>query len=123
MANPIPNVNPTIDFMEKSPTDRRIHDLFEIAAARTPEMPAVLCRDATLTYGDLNRRANQFARRLSGRGVRANQMVGILMPRSVDIIVALLGVLKCGGAYVPMDLSWPRDRVELWRSDTRTGRI
>src|SRR5262245_38805026 len=78
----------------------RIHQLFEIQAARTPGAVAVSFEDTYLTYGQLNQRANQFAQHLRGAGVGPEVLVGICVERSLDMLVGLLGILKAGGAYV-----------------------
>lgn len=92
------------------PQHKCIHHLFETQAARTPDSIAVAYSDQTITYRELNRRANQLAHHLLSLGVGAETLVGIFMPRSVDIIVALLAVLKAGGAYVPLDPTDPPER-------------
>jgi hypothetical protein len=84
-----------------------IHRLFEEQAARTPDAMAVAWGPRRLTYAELNRRANQLARHLRGRGVGAESPVGVALPRSPEAVVALLGILKAGGAYVPLDTAHP----------------
>ena len=71
-----------------------------------------------LSYGELDKRANQLAHRLCALGVGPEVPVGVMMERSLDLIVALLGVLKAGGAYVPMDPSYPVDRLALMMEDS-----
>ena len=71
-----------------------------------------------LSYGELDKRANQLAHRLVALGVGPEVPVGVMMERSLDLIVALLGVLKAGGAYVPMDPSYPVDRLALMMEDS-----
>jgi amino acid adenylation domain-containing protein len=93
------------------------HELFERQADETPDAPAVSFRDERVTYGELNRRANQLARRLRELGVGPDVLVGVLVGRSPDMTVALLGVLKAGGAYLPLDSSQPRERLSLVLSD------
>ena len=91
--------------------DRCLHQLIEAQAARTPDRVAVVVAQQHLTYGELNRRANQLARHLRGLGVGPDVLVGLLTERSLDMVVALLGILKAGGAYVPLDPAYPRDRL------------
>ena len=73
---------------------------------------------ATLSYEELDKRANQLAHRLVALGVGPEVPVGVMMERSLDMFVALLGVLKAGGAYVPMDPSYPPDRLALMMEDS-----
>ncbi len=93
------------------PKDARIHRLFEAQVERTPEAIAVVFEDQQLSYRDLNRRANQLAHHLIGRGVGPDILVGIFVERSLDMIVGLLGILKAGGAYVPLDPDYPIERL------------
>jgi len=74
-----------------------------------------------LSYGELDKRANQLAHRLIALGVGPEVPVGVLMDRSLDLVVALLGVLKAGGAYVPMDPSYPPERLALMMEDSEVG--
>jgi len=94
------------------PGDRCIHQLFEDQTARTPDAIAVQFEDQTLTYSQLNAKANQLAHYLRRQGVGPDVPVGICMDRSLEMIIALYGVLKAGGAYVPLDPMYPRDRME-----------
>jgi len=77
---------------------------------------------ATMSYAELDARANQLAHRLVGLGVGPEVPVGVLMPRSLDLVVAMLGVLKAGGAYVPMDPAYPADRLAMMIEDTEVRR-
>ena len=99
------------------PQDRLVHELFEEQAARSMDAIAVVYEDRQLTYGELNRRANQLARYLRARGVGANQLVALCVERSLDMVVGLLGVLKAGGAYVPLDPSYPSERLAYMLKD------
>ena len=98
-----------------------IHQLFEEQAARTPDAPAVVAEPDEVTYGELNRRANQLAHLLRRHGVQPDVRVGLCMGRSVDLIVGLLGILKAGGAYVPLNPDHPAPRLalQLAQSDAR----
>ncbi|HYG23944.1 MAG TPA: amino acid adenylation domain-containing protein [Verrucomicrobiae bacterium] len=91
--------------------DLCVHPLFEAQARMTPNAIALQFGGATLTYGQLNARADHFARRLGERGVKAGALVGVAMERSIDFIVTLLAILKAGAAYVPLDRSYPRERL------------
>ena len=78
-------------------------------------------QDESLTYAELDKRANQLAHRLVALGVGPEVPVGVMIPRSLHLVVALLGVLKAGGAYVPMDSSYPPDRLALMMEDSEVG--
>ncbi|MFC9757996.1 non-ribosomal peptide synthase/polyketide synthase [Streptomyces sp. NPDC056921] len=85
---------------------------FEAQAARTPDAVAVVSADGTLTYGRLDARANRLARHLAGQGIGAGSVVALVLPRTADLVVALLAVLKTGAAYLPIDDAYPADRVD-----------
>jgi amino acid adenylation domain-containing protein len=95
----------------------RVPDLFESHAARQPDATALLWEDERISYGELNRRANQFARHLQSLGVGAEVIVGVLLERSTELVVALLGTLKAGGVYVPLDPLYPRERLGFMMED------
>jgi amino acid adenylation domain-containing protein len=92
-------------------------DAFERQVTARPDAPAVQFGETTLSYRELNRRANRLARLLQGKGVRQGERVGICMERSVDLYVAVLATLKAGGAYLPMDPAYPRDRLAFMAED------
>ncbi len=100
-----------------APAGRCFQDLFEARVRRTPDAIAVSCGTEERTYADLNARANRMARWLVGRGVGAETLVALRMPNSIDLITAILGVAKTGGAYLPVDLSTPADRVTRMFAD------
>jgi amino acid adenylation domain-containing protein/non-ribosomal peptide synthase protein (TIGR01720 family) len=89
---------------------RCIHEIFEEHAASSPDAPAVVAGDGELTYRELNERANQLGHWLRGLGVRPDMPVGLLGTRSVDFVVGLLGIMKAGGAYLPLDPAFPAAR-------------
>ncbi|MEV0376036.1 AMP-binding protein, partial [Streptomyces sp. NPDC050636] len=93
--------------------------LVEAQVARTPDAEAVLFGDTALSYGELNRRANRLARHLMGLGVGPEQFVALALPRSVEMIVAWLAVLKTGAAYLPIDPAYPADRIAYMVEDGR----
>jgi amino acid adenylation domain-containing protein len=100
------------------PRAKRVHELFEEQVARTPNAVAVVHGDRQLTYLQLNARANQLARHLRARGVRAGQRIVVCMDRSLEMVCALLGSLKAGAAYVPLDPAYPAERLAWSLSDS-----
>jgi amino acid adenylation domain-containing protein len=105
------------------PEGKRIHELFEEQASRRPEAIAVIYQGSELTYGELNEQANKLAHQLRRHGVGPETMVGLLMERSFDLLVGILGVLKAGGAYFPLDLNYPKQRLALMLEDSRVSLI
>jgi amino acid adenylation domain-containing protein len=100
------------------PADRCIHELFEAQAERTPGAVAVVFEDLSLTYAELNARANRLAHHLVGLGAGPEARVGICVDRSVEMVVAMLAVLKSGAAYLPLDPSYPADRLSYMLKDS-----
>lgn len=94
-----------------------VHELFEAQAERTPEAIAVVARDQRLTYAELNRRANRLAQHLRGLGVGEKSRVGLCLDRSTELIIAVLGILKAGAAYVPLSTSEPAERFAFMLAD------
>ncbi|WP_406739329.1 amino acid adenylation domain-containing protein [Streptomyces sp. NBC_00853] len=94
-------------------------DAFEHAARLHPEVPAVIAGADTLDYAALDERANRLARLLIGRGAGPESIVGLALPRTADLVVALIAVLKSGAAYLPLDLDYPADRLEFMVEDAR----
>ncbi|ONF73753.1 non-ribosomal peptide synthetase [Amycolatopsis keratiniphila] len=101
------------------PAASTLTELIEARVRRAPGAVAVIFGEDTLTYGELNRRANRLARLLAGRGIGPEQRVALLLPRGLDLMVALLGVLKSGAAYVPADPDYPPARIEAMLADVR----
>jgi len=99
-------------------SDCPIHQLFEQQAAKTPNAIAAVYEDLSLTYGELNRRANRVAHQLLALGIRPDDRVAICVQRSLDMVVGLLGILKSGGAYVPLDPGYPHERLLHMLSDS-----
>ncbi|WP_242454798.1 amino acid adenylation domain-containing protein [Bailinhaonella thermotolerans] len=93
--------------------------LFEARAARTPDATALVFRDETMTYGELNARANRLARHLRTLGAGPERVVALALPRSLDLVVAMYAVVKSGAAYLPIDPDHPRERVEAMLDDAR----
>ena len=99
------------------PRDRCMHELFEAATAVHPDAPAIECGETSITYGQLDSRANDIARHLVSLGVGPNVPVGICLRRSIEMVTALLAVLKAGGAYVPLDPRYPEQRLQFILED------
>ena len=100
------------------PKNRCVHQLFEEQVARTPQAIALQFDEQTLTYAQLNARANQLARHLHDLGVRPGDLLGVFLERSVDMVVSLLAAWKAGAAYVPLDPTFPRERLMFIFQDT-----
>ena len=94
-----------------------LHELFEEQAELAPEAVALVFEGAQLSYGELNARANRLAHRLRAQGVGPETIVGLCVERSFEMIVGLLGVLKAGGAYLPIDPDYPRERILFMLDD------
>ncbi|NEP60537.1 MAG: amino acid adenylation domain-containing protein, partial [Symploca sp. SIO2G7] len=101
------------------PTNRCIHQLFEEQVEKTPDAVAVVFKQEQLTYQQLNQRANQLAHHLQSLGVKTEELVGICVERSLEMVVGLLGILKAGGAYIPLDPSYPQERLKYMLADSR----
>ncbi len=99
------------------------HQLFEDQAALTPDAIAVEAAGRRLSFGELNRRANRLAHGLRGRGVGPESRVAVCMERSIDMVVALLGVLKAGAAYVPLDPTYPEERLAFMVTDAEASLV
>jgi len=101
------------------PQDRLVKDLFEEWAGRTPDAEAVVFAGERMTYRQLDERANRLARRLQRNGVGPGQLVGIYMRKSLDLVTAVLAVVKAGGAFVPLDPDYPVERIEFMLEDSK----
>jgi non-ribosomal peptide synthetase component F len=99
--------------------ERCIHQLFEEQAARIPEAMALVFEDNSLSYQELNARANRLAHHLIALGVRPDSLVAIALPRGTNMVVALLATLKAGGAYVPLDPDYPAERLAFMLDDCK----
>ena len=103
--------------------DLCIHHLFAAQVERTPDSPAVTCRDKVLTYAELDTRSNQLAHHLRAIGAGPDSLIGLNAGRSVDLLVALVAIHKAGSAYVPLDPSYPPDRIAYMIQDSRASII
>ncbi|MEJ3653326.1 AMP-binding protein, partial [Actinomycetes bacterium KLBMP 9759] len=105
--------------VEEQPWSR----LFEVRAAERPTATAVICEDDSLSYQELNERANRMARLLRARGVGAEDVVGLALPRAPELVVMVLAVLKAGAAFLPLDLDHPAERIGYLLADSGTGLV
>ncbi|HEY3861974.1 MAG TPA: amino acid adenylation domain-containing protein [Verrucomicrobiae bacterium] len=96
-----------------------IHELFEQRAAEDPQKIALVSENETWTYRDLNRRANDVARKLAALGAGEGTLAGICMTRTAEMVAGLLGILKTGAAYVPLDPAFPRERLAFMLADAK----
>lgn len=94
------------------PTDKCVHQLFEEQVEKNPDKIAVVACDKTLTYRELNEEANRIAHSLIEKGIGRGNIVAIILPRESHLIPAMFGVLKSGAAYMPLDPSYPQDRID-----------
>src|SRR5437764_14266992 len=102
------------------PQEMCVHELFEQQAQRQPQALAVVQGEACLSYGQLDRRANQLAHYLRQLGVGPDVLVGLCVERSLEMVVGLLGILKAGGAYLPLDPAYPQERLAFVLQDAQT---
>ena len=99
--------------------DLCLHQLIEEKAVRTPDQAALAFEQQRLTYGELNRRANQLAQHLRGLGAGPDVFVGLFVERSLEMMVGILGILKTGAAYVPIDAAYPQERIAFMLTDAK----
>lgn len=104
--------------VEEKPVDHGLHRLFQEQVARTPEATALSCNGETLSYRELDRRSNQLAQALRKRGVTRGTPVGLCVERSLHTMVSILGILKAGGCYVPLDPVAPQERLAFIMKDS-----
>ncbi|MCK4258506.1 MAG: non-ribosomal peptide synthase/polyketide synthase [Halanaerobiales bacterium] len=100
--------------------EKTIHQLFEEQVKKTPENIAICFKDKQLSYRELNEKANQLANSLRENGLRENQLVGLMVYRSIEMMVGLMGILKAGGVYLPIDLEFPEERIKYMLEDSNT---
>ncbi|MFT7461975.1 MAG: amino acid adenylation domain-containing protein [Pseudohongiellaceae bacterium] len=99
------------------PTGQCLHELFEAQVARTPDAPAVSCGNETISYSELNARANQLAQHLLSLGARPDMLIGVCQHRRIDMLVSIFAILKSGAAYLPLDPKYPQERLAFMVSD------
>jgi amino acid adenylation domain-containing protein len=103
------------------PRHRCIQEFFEAQVERTPDTVALVFEEEHLSYAELNRRANQLAHHLRGLGVGPETLVGVCAERSLEMVVGLYGALKAGGAYAPLDPTYPRERLAFMLADAQAA--
>ena len=106
------------DTHSEYPRDKTIHQLFEEQAAKNPNNVALVYNNELMTYGELNAKSNQLARRLQEKGVIPDGIVGIMAEPSIEMIVGIMGILKAGGAYMPIDPEYPDERIRFMLEDS-----
>jgi amino acid adenylation domain-containing protein len=107
------------DTRTEYPRDRCAHQLFEAQAEENPDAVAVVFEDRQLSYAELNRRANQLAHHLQNMGVGPDAVVGLCMERSLEMMVGIMGILKAGGAFLPLDPTYPPSRLGFMLEDAQ----
>lgn len=100
------------------PNEITLHQLFEEQVERTPDNIALILEDRSVTYSDMNKKANQVALYLRKLGIKVDDKVAICMERSFELIITIMGILKAGGAYVPLDPAYPRERLAFMLDDS-----
>ncbi|MDP4146685.1 MAG: amino acid adenylation domain-containing protein [Bacillota bacterium] len=103
----------------KYESQRMVHELFEEQVQKNPEKTALIFGNKTLTYSQLNINANMLAEKLRQKGVTTDKMVGLMVPRSLEMLIGILGVLKAGGAYLPIDPTYPEERVRYMLENSK----
>ena len=105
------------------PKDKCIHHFFEAQVLKRPHKTVLVFEDRALTYSELNHRANQLAHYLMAQGVGPDVLVGVSVPRSIEMLVGILAILKAGGAYVPLDPEYPIERLRFMLQDTQVSLV
>ncbi|MCK4257390.1 MAG: amino acid adenylation domain-containing protein, partial [Halanaerobiales bacterium] len=105
------------------PKEKVLQQLFEEQVSKNPEQIAVVFEDSQLSYKELNEKSNQVARLLRDKGVKANQFVGIMLERSLEMIIGIMGTIKAGGAYLPIAPDYPEDRISYMLKDSEIGHL
>lgn len=106
-----------------SPNDRCLHQWFEAQVERTPDTVALLYQQEYLTYHEINRRANRLAAFLKQRGAGPDVLIGLCLPRTPELLIALLAILKAGAAYVPLDPTYPAERLSFILADAQVALV
>jgi amino acid adenylation domain-containing protein len=113
------------DVLKGQDTDYNIHapfhTLFSQVAKKTPDAPVLIHRELVLTYKQLDEQSNRLARMLRNAGLQQGDFVGILLPRSKNMLVSMVAIMKAGGAFVPVDLTYPEDRIQYMMDDSNVS--
>lgn len=112
-----------MDFNETGsgyPAETPIHELFQLQVEKKPDNTALIYGETCLTYRELNKRANQLGRLLKDKGIKTETIVGILLERTIEMVIGILAVLKSGGAYLPIDSEYPSERIKYFLEDSHT---
>lgn len=105
------------------PSDKCIHELFEEEVKKYPNNVAAIFKDKSLTYRELNDKSDKLAEYLINRNVKINTLVGVCMERSLEMIISIVAILKAGAAYVPLDIEYPKDRLNYMIEDSNVSII
>ncbi|NIM15674.1 MAG: amino acid adenylation domain-containing protein [Candidatus Aminicenantes bacterium] len=108
------------DTQAEYPENKPLHELFEEQTGKTPGNIAVTFNDEQLTYKELNNRSDQLAHLMRKRGIKADEIIGIMMKRSLEMMIGIFSVLKAGGAYMPIDPGYPQERIKYILEDSGT---
>lgn len=101
------------------PREKTIHELFEEQVEKVPNNVALICEGNELTYNQLNQKSNQLARHLKAKGVKRDSIVSIMVDRTSEMIIGIMAILKAGGAYLPIDLTYPEERIKYMLEDSQ----
>lgn len=116
-------VLPANSYLIGYPQNKTMVDFFVEQVNKTPENVAVVHGDKKITYDELDKKSNQLANYLLNKGVQRESLIGLSMERGIEMIVAILGIIKCGGAYVPIPPDYPMDRIAYILEDSKTKLI
>ncbi len=105
------------------PKDKSVRELFEDQVSRTPDHAAVVFEDKTMTYRELNQKANQLGTLLGEKGIKPGDIVGIMVEKSIEMIVGIIGIVKAGGAYLPIDTNYPHHRINYMLADSHASML
>ncbi|MGM0508289.1 MAG: amino acid adenylation domain-containing protein [Fusobacteriota bacterium] len=108
------------DTTKDYPKDKTVHEIFEKQVGKNPDKVAVVFENSEMTYDELNKKANRLAWTLHKKGVKPDDIIGIMIERSLEMVVGILAILKSGGAYLPIDPEYPEDRIEYMLEDSES---